>query len=373
MREALDAMKSEKIPFDIIVPYDSGYNGLANHTFNAIKELGYNPKKDVDDDCLYQIFLTPYPGLEVTKRANFVYHIRYPYSVLSAKPNPVYLPDAKIDYDAMLFFNVYEPNFLCAYGAKCFSIPCWKYKDFYSKKKTKKEAGKPVLLILPTFGQDISCINLFTDSLIKKIKSRFFVIAKAHHAVDFGIDGDEPIQRLRDISDEFYDSSVSIVELLKKADVVVSDSSGAIFEAIYAGVPVVSFTRNINQRHLGNIDTYQYALAKRGILPHADSPDKLIKILNNSVTYKNKQANLRREIFLDVEDNSVNEFIRIIKSYLKMDASSDYYKILHDAMVKEWRDDKETILNLNKAIENIHNSTSWKVTAPLRSLKRRRK
>ena len=76
---------------------------------------------------------------------------------------------------------------------------------------------------------------------------------------------------------------------------------------------------------------------------------------------------------MDVEDNSVNEFIRIIKSYLKMDASSDYYKILHDAMVKEWRDDKETILNLNKAIENIHNSTSWKVTAPLRSLKRRRK
>ena len=90
MRSAIDNLVKQKIPVDIIVPYDSGYNGLAEHTFDSIKKLGYSPIKDAVKNKTYKVLLTPYPCLEIINRLKFIYHLRYPYSAISAKPNPTY-------------------------------------------------------------------------------------------------------------------------------------------------------------------------------------------------------------------------------------------------------------------------------------------
>ena len=37
---AIDELTKLKIPVDIIIPYDSGYNGLAEHTLKEIKKAG---------------------------------------------------------------------------------------------------------------------------------------------------------------------------------------------------------------------------------------------------------------------------------------------------------------------------------------------
>lgn len=50
MRPAIDDMKKAKINVDIIVPYDSGYNGLSEYTFKEIVKLGYHPLKDAPKD-----------------------------------------------------------------------------------------------------------------------------------------------------------------------------------------------------------------------------------------------------------------------------------------------------------------------------------
>ena len=373
MRPAIDTMKKTNIKIDIIVPYDSGYNHLAEHTFNKIKALGYSPFKDAPKNTLYKILLTPYPGLDVVKRLNYIYHIRYPYGALSTKPNPTYLPSTRLDYDAIISFNTYDKNFLDAYGAKIFPIPYWRYHGF---KPIKNKTNKPTLLVLPTFGTDTSCANGFTDSAIRDLKEHFFIIVKAHHAIHFGIDGEKTVEKLKSLANEYHDSDTPIDQLLRKADLVLSDNSGAIFESICAGIPVALFTNSLNSRHYKTIDTPQYSFVKQGIIPHTNQPDQILPMLLKIKPYIKKQQQLKAELFITSSTNPFKEFITIIKYYLAQDETKDYRKILHNALVEEWHNNEQTIkkqesqiAELTKIINDIHNSTSWKITKPLRNIK----
>ncbi len=373
IKDAVDALKKKKLPVDVIIPFDSGYNGLAEHTLKKVKELGYSPLNDAPKNKIYKVLLTPYPGLDVVKRLKYIYHIRFPYGALSTKPNPTYLPSTRIDYDAIISFNTFDQSFLDAYGAKVYPVPYWRYYKF---KPSPENSDKPVLLVLPTFGADTSCANKFTDSSIEAIKEKFHVIVKAHHAIHFGADGEGTVKNLKKLADEYYDSDIPIDQLLKKADSVLSDNSGAIFESICAGVPVALFADNLNSRHFNSIDTPQYLFAHQGIIPYTDKAEKVLPMLLSIKSYTKKQQTLRKQLFLESSDGSAKELVTILEQYLSLDETKDYHKVLHDVMVKEWYDDKKTIedkeatiKSLNEAIEAIYNSTSWKVTKPLRALK----
>ena len=377
IKSIIDRLDKLDIPVDIIVPSDSGYNNLANHTITKIKELGYSPLDNAPKDKLYKILLTPYPGLDVVKRLKYIYHIRYPYGAVSTKPNPTYLPSTRIDYDAIISFNTFDQTFLNAYGATVYPVPYWRYHSF---KKDAKTHSKPVLLILPTFGADTSCANKFTDSAIDEIKKHFFVIVKAHHAIHFGYDGDQTINNLKKIADEYYDSDIPIDQLLKKADLVLSDNSGAIFEAICADTPVALFADNLNARKFHTIDTPQYIYAHQGILPHTNQAEQVLPMLLSIQPFYKKQQTLKKQLFLQISNNPYKNFIKIIKYYLALDETKYFHNVLHDAMVKEWYHDKQTILDqktkieeLTATINNLYNSNSWKITKPLRTIKIRSK
>ena len=375
----IDRLKNEGMPIDIIVPYDSGYNGLANHTFNKIKEFGYSPKKDAPKDKTYKILLTPYPGLDVVNRIKFIYHLRYPYGVISSKPNPALMPNHFYYYDAILSFNKYD-GFLSAYGPTIYPLPYWRYYNF---KKTKTKNSKPTLLLLPTFGADTSFINHLNTNTIQEIKEHFIIVAKAHHAVHFGIDGEKVLQKLQEASDEFYDSDTAIDVLLKKADIVLSDNSGAIFESIYADIPVAIFTNNANARHLGKLDTLQYQLVQDGIIPQAKKPNEILPILLNIKPYIKKQKKVKANLFICDREDPFQDFLKVIKHYITIDENHDYRKIVHDIFLKslieqeqkikhlekEIIKQEETTASLTKHIESIYNSTSWKITKPLRKIK----
>lgn len=372
-RSAIDKLLEKKLDVDIIVPYDSGYNGLAEHTLKAIKKLGYAPKNDAPKNKQYKILITPYPGLDVVRRLNYIYHMQLSYGPISTKPYPTYLPSTLLDYDVIFCFNNYDKDFYGAYGAKIFTIPYWRYYNF---KKQPQNHSKPALLILPTFGADTSLINLINDKLIQQLKDNYYIITKAHHAIHFGIDGQDALQKVQDIADEFYNSDTPIDELLQKADLVLSDNSGSIFESICAEVPVVLFSYNPNSRHLKTINTIQSKLIDQGILPHTDNPNQVLNLLNNTKTFFQKQQKLRAELFLPFGKNPYKQFIETIDHYLTLDETQDYRKILHDIMVKEWYDNQQTIKHQSKIINQkqqeidaILNSTSWKITKPIRKLK----
>ena len=395
MQDAINDMQKSKIPVDIIVPYDSGYNGLAEHTIKKIKELGYSPINDAPKNKVYQVLLTPYPQLDIVKRLSFIYHIRYPYGAATTKPNPVFLPSWKLDYDAILSFNTNETEFLTAYGAECFALPYWNY---YSFKKDTSKKPKKTLLILPTFGSSSSCVDGFTKSNIDSIKKQFHIIAKAHHATHFNPNEKQSFDKLKAIADEFYDSDTQVASLFKKADLVLSDNSGAIFEAICTETPVVLFTKTPNEKHLGPINTLQYNLIQDKIIPIASNPRDLLPVLLSAQSYAKKQLSAKKELFLPVKKDSVHQFTILIYNYLNKTPDTDYRKYLHDLMLKE-RDSyiqqinslensilrqqeeneklKTIIDKQNQSIQDIYNSTSWKITRPLRNsikfLKRKEK
>lgn len=353
LRELVDALKKENIPTDIIIPSDSGYNGLAEHTFKKIENLGYSPLKDAPKNKIYKILFSPYPTIEVIRRTNFIYQIRMPYSTISAKPNPVYGTEFKIDYDAIICFNTYEPNFLSCYGADCYAVPYWKYDNF---QKSPFVSKKPKLLILPTFGQDTSCIKYLTESVIDEIKKHFRIIIKAHHAIHFGRDNQEDFKKLQKLADEFYDSDTPITKLLQKADIALSDNSGSIFEAIYSNTPVVAFSKNLNVRRFNGIDTLQYKLMKDDILPYTNNPTKILSMLLSIKPYFNKQQVVKKELFPKYKGNPLNVTINLIKKYLEKDESQDYKKILHDAMLKEWYDNKRKTSSLETHVQSLQST-----------------
>lgn len=331
MRDVIDLLAKKGRPTDIIVPYDSGYNGMAKHTFDKIKDLGYSPKKDIPKNKKYKILLTPYPNIQGAERVNYVYHLRYPYSTVSAKPNPTLTPEAKIYYDGIICFNNYEPDILSAYGAKCFSVPYWKYSN--NKKPNKK--SKPTLLILPTFDQDTSCIQLLTKSFIKQLNNHFDIIIKAHHATHFGIDGKSSLEALQSLGVKLYDSDMPIAKLLQEANIVLSDNSGSIFEAIYSDTPVATLSKDLNARHLGPIDTLQHQLAKEGILPHTRKLDEILPILLSPDQYFKKQQKYKKMLFPESKNNSPVEFISVIDYYLSRNELKDYRKALHEILLEE--------------------------------------
>ena len=331
MREVIDLLYEQKKHLDIVVPYDSGYNGMAQHTLSSIKKMGYSPKKDFPKNKKYKVLLTPYPNIQGVERANYTYHLRFPYSTISAKPNPVYTPDAKIDYDGIICFNYYEPQFLPAYGTECFSVPYWKY---YKNHKTTTK-GKPTLLILPTFGQDTSCVQLLTKTFINQLQKHFDIIIKAHHAIHFNIDGKSSLNSLKSLNVKLYNSDTPITELLQQSDLVLSDNSGSIFEAIYSDTPVATLSADLNARHLGPIDTLQYRLAKEDILPHASNPKNILPLLLNINSYFIKQQTIKSVLFPKVKQKQPKEFVSIIDHYLLKDEQNDYRKVLHKLLVQE--------------------------------------
>lgn len=353
LRELIDTLRKENIPTDIIVPFDSGYNGLAEHTFKKIKNFGYSPLNDVPKDKIYKILFSPYPTIEAIRRAQFIYQIRMPYSTISAKPNPVYNTEFKIDYDAIICFNKYEPPFLSCYGAECYAVPYWKYHNL---KNDHAKSKKPTLLILPTFGQDTSCIQYLTKQVIDEIKNHYKIAIKAHHAIHFGRDGKDAFKIIQELSDEFYDSDTAISELLPKADLVLSDNSGSIFEAIYSNTPVVSFSKNLNVRQFNGIDTLQYKLMKAGVLPHTDDPAKILPLLLSVESYFKKQQTIKNKLFPTTKGNPINITIDIIRKYLKKDETQDYKKILHDTMLKEWYASKKSIASLETSNESLRSN-----------------
>ena len=96
--------------------------------------------------------------------------------------------------------------------------------------------------------------------------------------------------------------------------------------------------------------------------------------------FSKKQQALRKQLFLQATTDPYKDFINVIKHYLLLDETKDYHKVLHDAMVEEWYRDKQTIIDqeskiqeLTDIINDLHNSTSWKVTKPLRAIKARGK
>ncbi len=361
IKRGIDELKKRGYHIDVYCPVSDktdGFKEMFDDTRNLLIKNGYNVYSNVKNKK-YKVLLEPYPSMLIDAE----YKIRYRYGMISAKPNIVYNPYNYLMYDAILCSGKYDSNILSVF-TKTHEIPSLKYDNF---KKKKHNYGKKVLLYLPTYGE-CSSIDLLEQEL-SNLRKQYYVIVKTHHGTSFLKDEKTRVDKLKNNVDEYYDCFKSLQDLLSIADVVLTDNSGAIFEAMYTNTPVAVFCDDINKNKIGDFNTTQYELHKLGILPYTNKKNEIKKILQEalSLNVQEKQKYWSKENFCYSKTPSV-DFADLIEQYLNDNIdktyinfhnilSNNYYDLVRqrDSLKTSLSAKNEELLKINKELERLNN------------------
>lgn len=158
------------------------------------------------------------------------------------------------------------------------------------KGKLKKEA--PTILYLPTHNY-YSSIDQFGNKVIE-LAQKYNVIVKLHHMTFNG----EANRLCKFVSHpeivtlgDFFDPLV----LYKVADIVITDVSGALFDALLANKPIIMLGNSFRKYKVdiltqGKKDA---PIEDSGIFPYTEDPEELDKLIQESV---NKPISLKEEV-----------------------------------------------------------------------------
>lgn len=340
IKPGIDRLLELGYSVDIISPIDnendtSGFHEMFKNINGFLKEKQYNVY-DKEPDFEYKILLEPYPYVKLKSK----YKIRYRYGVLSAKPNKVYLPENYLTYDAILCSGSYDANYLSVFS-KTYITGNMKYINFHKK----KHEGKPILLYLPTYGEESSIDSI--ASYLNKLRKNFYIIAKVHHGTSFLKNEIYRFELLKNNVDKLYDQYMDLSSLLKTTDVVLTDNSGSIFEALYVKIPVAIFADNVNQNKLLGFDTIQSELVNAGIIPYSNEPKDLEKIINKALskqTYDLQKEWSKTNLYHPKD--LVKDFIKVIINFMNDDIDLRYYE-MHKILKENYYNNLAIIAAMN--------------------------
>ena len=191
------------------------------HVFDAVE----NPQVIKNFDVLVCPFLMPL----VYKENQEKIFVRMVYGLSKATWNYGWW---NMLFDEFLVYGNYDAKILSFYGPTV-KIGNPKFDDWFNGnvEPYPVEPNKKTILYLPTYD-DLSTLS-WVLPVLSKMAENFNVILKTHH----GTNASELKKVFSRV--EILGGDVDILPLLASADVVVSDYSGAIFDAILAEKPLV--------------------------------------------------------------------------------------------------------------------------------------
>jgi hypothetical protein len=180
---------------------------------------------------------------------------------------------------------------------------------------------KKTVLYLPTWG-NLSSMTLFGDA-IAALAERYNLIAKVHHKTDSHEVGRKTALGEGGI-ENIFGASDDLLSLLRVSDLVISDYSGAIFDAINVGKPVVLLQHNpdylaeIGAEKFG-LESLEYA-GREMIGPVVSAPDALesviSEIFSGKLNYAEQNKSLKSKCFAFERDcglRAANAIIDLVK------------------------------------------------------------
>ena len=370
IRHGVDALMEEGIPVDFIVSSKHsdmhtlhGKQSLLDETYHEIVRHGYDPIREIDESIRYKVLLEPHPSEKyyLPAKLNHEFRIKYKYALISAKLKTTFSVARNIDYDAILCYTKREAEILSAY-TKTFLVPPMRYKNFI--KDSSRPSKKPTLLYAPTFGY-VSSIDTIENAL-HTLKKDYYIIVKSHHMTQTREIG--RIDSIRAIADEYYGQAADLAELLQKTDVMLSDNSASIFDAIYAEVPVAIFNHTddlLNEYRIGRLDTYHSRLVEKGVIPYANNTGDIGRVLKAAVENKEKQK-LEKTDFA-VSEDGVSGFVDVIKYFLSQNRDDSEYYALRDVIVDARRQQVARIEELENELSAVVGSKAYKLGKALAS------
>lgn len=330
IKNGLEEISRHGIKVDIYVPiianpdYNNMYNNTAlflekeNHT--VFREYnGKNYKIALEADYMDDYFVF-----------NSDYIIKYKYGV-SVKPKLSFQPYHNLIFDAILCYSTYEQEILSNF-AETFLIGNLKFTNYVHNTKFKL---KKTVLYMPTYNS-INNINRALEEF-DKYKTKYNLIIKLHHGTSFLEEEKAIYNKSAKIFKKVFDHSVSIADIINDVDVVISDNSGSIFEAIYSGVPVGVLTQNINDYNYGNIEPLQNRYIKKGIIPYSNNFSDLGSVIKNCLSKKTieKQLEVKKALFPLENSELLSNFWSIINKFLNSTPSSDRIQLKKN-FIKEY-------------------------------------
>lgn len=342
---------------------DNDWLEMAKNTYDFLKKEKYSPKYlDKPIEKKYKVLLTS--GL-YENLPNAEVKIRYNYGMGK-------------DW----LHNNYDINFdyILVYGERdgAFSEPFARILEvgpikFYNLKKNKTGKKKKVLY-LPTYGEHSSIEYLYKE--LEKLQEKYEVIVKLHHGTTFL--EPERVKLFKNFK-TVYDHKEPLGNLLSKADVVVSDSSGAIYDAIAMKVPVIIYNTNTYELYNDKIEAGEVVLLKENLVHKIDKASELDKAILDTLTDKDKNKKLKKafDMFFGCSaEEGVNRIFDLIDKILLGKLDLNIYHAAKNNLMKEIEEPKKEIVRLNneinvlklelnqkqKVLNDILNSKSWRYT-----------
>ncbi|ENK2331210.1 CDP-glycerol glycerophosphotransferase family protein [Vibrio alginolyticus] len=174
------------------------------------------------------------------------------------------------------------------------------------KETLKLDNLKKTILYCPTWG-DLSSYPHYIDEILSKADD-YNVILKLHHNT----------LTLSDVTNDFSDSHVIVAndyelsELIQVSDVVISDYSGAIFDAVYCDKPIVlchHLDLESMQHDKVGLDSLEFKCSERlGVV--VNKPKELSIALEKALHNPIDTHEIKNDLFVDLTHD---EFVSTIK------------------------------------------------------------
>lgn len=348
-----------KISFDIYIPRLVGnpknINEMYERTNTLVKSDGFSniirivsPKKN------YHLALLA-PHYEGGIKAK--YYVKYSYgSFHSLKPSLTHNARSLNHYHGYLVYNLRDKEIFSAFS-KTYLLPDLKHVGYKPVKRTNDK--RQTILFLPSWEDQNNLEWIVTAS--KKLKNKYRIVVKLHPFGDFGTNISESVdavkQEIREVADDYYGGEASLSELLGHSDLVVSEISGAVFDALYVGVPVIIHSNNIHRFDTVGIKSAAAKYADEGHIAVSETVEDLINKVPRALSkeYLKKQLSLSKEIFCrDFTSKATDSWMNVIKKFLNDEVNQEYIA-LHNLSSSEFWSYKNRYEYLKSEIDNKDN------------------
>ncbi len=306
----------------------------------------------VDNDYDVIIAQTAFYGIEKIKNAKLVFlqygYAKEPYNFgrwrAISDLTLVYGEYAKEKVEKYTpAISVGNPRFDRLYNNNFFTECKNRYDKYIDK-------NKKTVLYTPTWG-DLSSFDLYIDSILA-LNKEFNLLIKLHHNTEM-LEANR-LKNLKKYNIDYFGKDDDILELITVSDIIISDYSGAIFDAFYCKKPIVLLNIEIkNLLKSKKIDLNSIEFAKRDILGTVISTPKELHNKINKVIYSEltqKQIKLREKLFLDTTsacDNIIKSISNLMDNiYIKDEKQLFYEKQIKKEYSSFKRDIKEFTKNI---------------------------
>jgi hypothetical protein len=309
---------SSPVKYDLLIPKfaDPMWQRMAEDTFSFLKDHDYNPiwlKAICNQKYIVTISANIYSNMPSSR-----YHIRIQYGLAKENWN---FGIWNLNYDLIFCYGPYDSQYLRSF-APVVEIGPIKFANF-KKAAYKKNSEKAQLLYLPTYGKGCSIEQLST--VLSSCRFRFNITTKLHHGTSFL---EEERAKLATTFGRVVDHRYALNQLLSEADLVLSDGSGAIFDAIAADVPVAVFQPFPPDKYEGKMSLEQKVIVD-GIIPTADNPSELeevcLSVLKPDSIQRVRQLELKQSLFSVFGNESVKRAWDAILPFLSLHVNDGEY------------------------------------------------